>query len=172
MHSVQSPKISLLLSPAKCIKCGKRPIISDCQLCPVHPTAIFTHIYLSQPIIVSQLEIQRASSLPTATHELFPFPDVLFCQVELVKLSFAERFHIGIYTCNIEDSPGEPSATIDCKLLLHFSLRTGTLQTPAEKLSSFLSLSLPFSFLHGATFTVRSLSGNSVSFSIGWYYFK
>lgn len=172
MQSIQSPKISLLISPAKCINCGKQPIISDCQLCPVHPTGISTHIYLSQPIIVSQLEIQRASSLPSATHELFPFPDILFCQVELVKLSFAERFHIGIYTCNIKHSPREPSATTDCNLPLYFSLCTETLQTPAEKLSSFLFLLLPFSLLHGATFTACSLPGNSVSFSIGWYHFK
>lgn len=107
----------------------------------MHSTGIFTHDYLSQPIVVSQLEIQRASSLPTATHELFPFPDIFFRQVELVKLSFAGWFPIGIYTCNTEHSSRELSAAINCKLPLYFFRHTGTFQSPAEKLSSFSFLS-------------------------------
>jgi len=74
---------------------------------PIHHIGAFTHVYLSQPIVVSQLQIQRTSSLPTATHKLFPLPDIFFWQIELVKLCFAGRFPIGIYTCNIEHSSRE-----------------------------------------------------------------
>lgn len=95
-----------------------------------------------------------------------------------MKLSFAGRFPIGIYTCNIEHSSRELSVAINCKLPLYFFCHAGTLQTPDEKLSSFTFLSAAiftsvWNCVHfQARYKSQSLSGNSISFSVGWYHFK